>query len=302
MSIFSKLWHSIRQQTRVRSAAFYAGGKQLAEIENWNWPFWNEPPNRVPVHVLTSGRDWRLAAWMLASWFQMTEQGWHVVIHDDGTLPDEARRLFARLFVSARIIPRGEADAAVQRALHAFPFCADYRALSPRALKVFDTVHFAKSHRLIVLDSDVLFFKKPGEILDWTAAENGDCWFSEGATEEALISSSEAREEFGVPLWPRVDSGICLLEKSAIDLDFCDRALAETSLLRGPVERIEPTLFSLCASRHGRGGLLPKSYEVALRSATSETAISRHYSGAMRDRFFTEGIDRVRGPLFAGNL
>lgn len=298
MPPLSKLWRALRRKAGG-SESSYLRGKLLAEIEGWTWPFWSERPNRVPVHVLTSGKDWRLAAWMLASWFHMTEQGWHVVIHDDGTLPADARRVFEKLFASARIVPRGEADAAVRRVLHAFPFCADYRALSSRALKVFDAVHFAKGNRLIVLDSDVLFFKKPREILGWTAAENGECWFNEGSTEEALVSASEAREEFGIRLWQRVNTGICLLEKSAIDFDFCDRALAETSLLRGQVHRIEPTLFSLCASRHGRGGLLPKSYEVSLDRAAADTAISRHYAGAMRERFFADGLSRVRDPLFA---
>ncbi len=299
MPVLSHLWHALRRKGDDPSKGSYADEKLLAEIEEWSWPFWSEKPNRVPVHVLTSGRDWRLAAWMLASWFCTTEQGWPVVIHDDGTLPADARTVFQKLFHTARVIPRGEADASLRRVLHAFPFCADYRALSPRALKLFDTVHFATSNRLIVLDSDVLFFKEPREILDWTAAEKGECWFNEGAAEEAVISSTEAREEFGVRLWQRVNSGICLLEKSAIDLDFCDRALAETSLLRGEVSRVEPTLFSLCASRHGRGGLLPKSYEVSLQRVAAEAAISRHYAGPMRERFFTEGLERVRDPLFA---
>jgi hypothetical protein len=112
-----------------------------------------------------------------------------------------------------------------------------------------------------------------------------------------LISAAEARGELGVKLWSRVSTGLCLFWKPAIDLDFCDRALAETSILRGHLWRVEQTLLALCASRHGQGGLLPKRYEVSLGRQAATDAISRHYVGAVRDRFYGEGLKRLHETL-----
>ena len=274
--------------------------KTLPRIEQWtcSLPERSNAPT-VPVHVLTGAEDWRLAAWMLASFFDATERRWPVVLHDDGTLPSEARGTLARLFPGTRFISRQEADAAMLPFLKAYPFCETYRASHALALKIFDVPHFATGDQFLLLDSDVLFFRYPHEIIDWVKTGAGECWFNADVAESALLSASEAKEELGVTLWPKVNSGLCLLSKAAVDYDFCDRALAQTSILRGHVWRVEQTLFALCASKHGKGGLLPKEYEVSLGRHGAEDAVARHYVGAVRDRFYGEGLERVAKSLLA---
>ncbi len=251
----------------------------------------------VPVHVLTGAQDWRLTAWMLASWFEASEHTWSVDIHDDGTLPTIAREKLLRMFPHARVISRAEADAAMSPVLRAFPFCWEYRQMHPLGTKIFDVPHFAEGKRYLLFDSDVLFFRHPREILDWVTGDRDECWFNEDVAEASLLTAGEVREEFGFRLWQRVNSGLCLVQKSAIDFDFIDRALAQTSILRGKIWRIEQTLYALCASRQGKGGLLPRSYEVSLGKHAAEHAIARHYVGAVRDRFYGDGIKRLRDQL-----
>ena len=184
-----RLWRQIRRDIKRGYEASYHHYKTLPKIDNWTWPFWREVPQTVPVHILAGEDDWRVAAWTLASWFHFTEFAWPVVIHDDGTLPEEGRARLQTLFASARIISRSEADAAVAPLLHAFPFCADYRRAHPLALKIFDVPHFAAEPRFIVFDSGLLFFNHPREILDWVAADSDDCWFNEDARERSLPST-----------------------------------------------------------------------------------------------------------------
>ena len=289
----------LRRDLKRGWAASYHDYKTLQRIDEWSWHFWSEVPHAVPVHVLTGANDWRLAAWMLASWFQATEHAWPIVIHDDGTLPEEGRATLERLFANARIIRRAEADAAMDKALRPFPFCAEYRAMHPLALKLFDIPHFTAGERYMMFDSDVLFFRHPRHILDWADAENDECWFNEDIQETSLISAADARDDLGLRPWPRVNSGLGLICKPAIDLDFIDRALAVTSILRGHIWRVEQTLHMLCAARHGKGGLLPKTYEVSLNRHCAEDAIARHYVGAVRDKFFSEGLKRLRRQLLA---
>ena len=293
-----RLWWLLRRDLKRGWDATKHEYRVLPRIAEWSWPFWGEVPQTLPIHVLTGAQDWRLAAWMLASWFTFSEHAWPVFVHDDGTLPNEGRELFKRLFTNARIIDRKEADAAVQSVLHRYPFCSDYRKQHPLALKIFDVPHFSPSDRFCIFDSDLLFFNYPREILEWVKSGADECWFNEDVKEGALVTAAEARSELGIKIWSRVNTGLCLLTKSAIDLDLCDRALAQTSILRGHVWRIEQTLLMLCAARHGKGGLLPRTYEVSLGKFAREDAISRHYVGAVRDRFYAEGVKRLNGILF----
>lgn len=294
-----RIWWHVRRDVKRGWDASYHDYRTLPQIEQWYWPFWGESPATIPVHVLTGEKDWRLAAWTLASFFHFSEMAWPVVIHDDGTLPEDGRATLESLFRGARIIRRSEADDAMNRTLLAYPFCHDYRNAHPLALKIFDMPHFAEGDRFLMIDSDVLFFNRPREIVEWAGgpAKNKECWFNEDVQESSLITAAEAREELDVKLWARVNSGLAAIYKPAVDLDFCDRALATTSILRGPVWRVEQTLFALCASRGGKGGLLPKNYEVSLRRRASPEAIARHYVGAVRDRFYGEGLKRLHEEL-----
>ncbi|MDQ3624346.1 MAG: hypothetical protein M3463_17950 [Verrucomicrobiota bacterium] len=273
----------------------------LRRIEEWAWLYWGETPHSVPVHVLAGEADWRQAAWMLASWFHYSESGWPVHIHDDGTLPPKARTTLQRLFLGARVISRAEADDAMSRELEAFSFCDYYRRLHPLALRIFDVAHFSPGDRFILLDSDLLFFALPREALSWASRETPECWFLEDIRGASLLVAEQARVELGVELWSRVNTGLALVWKKAVDLEFCDRCLAQTSLLRGHLWRVEPTLYALCAARHGKGGLLPLTYEVSLGRDAESDAVARHYVGAVRSRFYSEGLARLVEPLFADN-
>jgi hypothetical protein len=282
-------WHATYQDYRIKP-----------RILEWTWPFWNDAHMAVPVHVLTGEKDWLLCAWMLASFFHFTEQTWNVVIHDDGTLSESTRKELSRLFQTARIIPRTQSDPTMDATLKPFPLVYEFRGMHPLALKVFDMPHYCEADRFIILDSDVLFFNYPREIMDWVGGGAKECWFNEDIEDTSLISEADAMDDLNVILWPRVNSGICLLAKEAIDYEFCDRALGETSILKGHIWRVEQTLLALCASRYGKGGLLPKTYEVSLGRRAADNCVARHYVGAVRDRFFGEGIRRLCTPLLTG--
>jgi hypothetical protein len=266
-------------------------------ILNWRNPCAGQPPEAVPVHLLTGRDDWLLACWMLASWFHATQRNWRVFMHDDGQMPAEALGAIEKMLPGITRIAAGEADVKVNAALAGYPACRDYRLAHPLARKIFDVPLLSTAERFIILDSDVLFFRKPEVILRWCENGKDECWFNEDASDVLPISREEAREKLGIEIWPRVNSGLCLLERPAIDLELCDKALRETSLLTGHVWLVEQALFAICASARNRGGLLPSEYEVSLEKKARPGAVARHYVGAVRQRFFAEGMARLKRDL-----
>jgi hypothetical protein len=293
------LWSTIFRRPRRAARLAREHAEALARIEKWTFPFSNESPTGIPVHLVAGRDNWRFAAWMLASWFHFSERCWPVVIHDDGTLPENALATLQRLFPPARIIGRPEADAALAAVLLAFPFCETLRSDDPAALKLFDAPHFCTTGRFFAFDPDVLFFNYPHTLVDWAERGGDATWFAEAEEEHSLVSAAEARDELGVNIWPHADTGIGLIHSSAFDLDFFDTVLAQTSILRGSLENASATLAMLGAARVGRGGLLPRTYEVSLARAAAPNAISRHYLGGARERFFDDGLKRVTPHLFA---
>jgi hypothetical protein len=268
-------------------------------ILDWRNPFIDRPPMPIPIHLLTGKDDWLLACWMLASWFHNTERNWTIVIHDDGHLPPEAHEAFTKIAPGFRAITAPDADQAVLKSLAGHPACRDYRLAHPLARKIFDVPAMTAGDRFMILDSDLLFFRRPGAILSWCDEKSDEVWFNEDVTESLPIPREEVREKLGIDVWPRVNSGLCLLNRTALNLDLCERALRETSLLKGHIWLVEQSLFAICASAWGRGGLLPPEYEVSLEKNARPGAVARHYVGAVRQRFFGDGIARIKGQLIS---
>ena len=294
-----RLWWLLKRDVRRGWAATWHNYRTVPKLDAWTWPHRSEPP-AVEVHVLTGANDWRLCMWMLATWFHVTERSWRVVVHDDGTLTMDGRARLEATFPYVRVISRREADAVMKPVLTPYVECAGYRAQHPLGLKLFDVPHFAEGERFLLLDSDLVWFHYPREIMDWVQhPEDRSCWFNEDVAEGALITHVMAERELGVKLWSRVNTGLCLMAKEAVDPQFCERALTETPILRGHIWRVEQTLLALCASRFGHGGLLPQTYEVSLAKWAREDAVMRHYVGAVRQRFYGEGIARMYREVLA---
>lgn len=294
-------WWRFRRESKRGWRAVWGDYILGPRIWRWRNPHFALPAEHVPV-VLVLGRDHlTMAAWMLASWTIATGRNWRIYFHDDGTLPNETREQFARLRLSVTVISRNEANTEMAARLSALPRCRSYREGVPLGLKIFDVPEIQSAPRLLLIDPDVLFFRRPDEILTWCdRPQDFSCWFNVDVAEASNVPAAEAHARLGLELWPRVNSGLCLLTRSAIDLDFCEKVLEQTSIREGHFWRVEQTLFAICASRYEKGGLLPETYEVSLDAFRRSAAIARHYVGAVRHRFWAEGVWTLNSELRIG--
>jgi len=254
---------------------------------------WSElPASDIPIHTLSGAEQFPLLLWMLASLSHFTGMRWRVVVHDDGSLTEEHRQLLADSLPESRLVSKAEADRAMEPLLRSHSACRAYRDSHPLAKKCFDVPTFLESDRFLLLDSDVLFFAEPTELLRWCGESNdGTCWFNEDPQEPSPVSPAKAESVFGSPLWPRVNSGLCFLQRDAIsDFDFFEQCLEPKELEGADPWRLEQMLLALGASRAGKGGLLPSNYEVSLGRSRNPKSVARHYVGAVRDRFYGEGL------------
>jgi hypothetical protein len=268
----------------------------LPQIVHWKEPADFPLESSVEVHLLTSARDWMCAAWALASFVHATGRRWNMAIHDDGTLGDEARRMLRALFSSARIKDRKEADAEMETRLAGHPRCLEYRRSHPLALKLFDCTMLAGAERLVLLDSDLVFFRRPDEVLEWVKTGKPDCMFNPDFQDAYCLSRESARERLQVDLHPRINTGLSLLPRGVVDIDFCEQSMADASLsTKDSIAWREQTLLALCASRYGTTRLLSERYEVHFEPWMSEDAITRHYVGDIRPLYYAEAIWKLRG-------
>lgn len=262
------------------------------------------PQTPVEFHLLCYKSDYLCAIWTLKSFYHFAGVRYPLVIHMQG-MP--SRKMAARLrehFPAARIISQEEADRRVEdwlvrRGLLRLPAA---RRASPFMMKLIDFPLLSEAIQLLALDSDILFFRRPSELL---AAEEGPLqgWlFQRDPASTYNLSEERALSELGIRLAPLVNTGIMLFARDSLDLARCDEYLAHTDVAR-PSGWIEQTLYALLASEQGKIDYLPESYLISLETGLDlEPLVARHYAGPSRPLLTREGMPWLVGRGFLDRL
>jgi hypothetical protein len=246
---------------------------------------------RCDIHVLTSREDWLNLIWTLKSFYAASGRNYKLCIHDDGTLDQAAKREVSRQFPDARLIDSETANREVLLKLEAYPRCRTFRQTNLLAKKVFDFRHYLQSERLLLLDSDVLFFSAPSELLHrLEAPEYVRNSVNADVASALTVDSRDVRNLLGLELPERFNSGLGVIHGQSLRLDWIEEFLGLPGVLNHSW-RIEQTLLALCSARWGVE-LLPNEYCVSLKPGVGG-CVAKHYVGAVRHLMYSEGIAQL---------
>ncbi len=98
-----------------------------------------------------------------------------VYVHDDGSLTPKDIEIIEQHIDQVVILKRDKADAYFDEKMND-PFLSKVRNSYTSYLKLFDPAFRSKSDRIILLDTDTLFLKRPDFIIDW-AKNGGKPWY-----------------------------------------------------------------------------------------------------------------------------
>lgn len=294
------LWHAPLGVLRDSAAAGGpieqwrdARGRQAMEQAAETLPTKRTPPDAsLPeLHFLTGKKFWYQTAFCLHTLQGQSGRVFRAVFHDDGSFDDTTVGRLRALFPSAVIRLRAESNARVEALLPPgrFPYLqAERRQRYPNFLKITD-VHAGASGWRLVLDSDMLFFRRPDFLLNWLQTPGqplymldvGDAYGYSRPLMESLAGAS-------VP--SRLNVGLCGLDSSSFDwerLEFWCRRLVEAE---GTCYYVEQALIAMMLA--GRPCtiaprtdylLLPDSAECAAPRATMHHYVAGSKRGYFRD-------------------
>jgi hypothetical protein len=243
------------------------------------------------IHMLVSERTIHAGMLAAASFELRSGRRWKWFVHGDGTVTDEQSAALRKTLPDVRYIPRGEADARAAEFLSEHPRCLANRSRHNLFLKFLDVAAFATQPRLIVLDSDVIFFRRPEDILDWVDTKSDECRYNEDTREKFCIPRGEIEAELPVRLPPRFNSGLVLMPGSAFDLHLAEKLLTAFEDRAHAPQFFEQTLYALMAGANPAGvRALPRTYEISWGYFRAPGSICRHYVGEFKhDLLYIEG-------------
>ncbi len=187
----------------------------------------------VQVHSLVSHKHvplYLFAIKSLAGYWR----GVAAVVHDDGSLTDADRALLEEQVPGVRVIRRPDADDMVQAMLGDHPLLAEVRRRNVRILQLVDYFLLGDADLVIGMDSDILFFGEPLEVMRWAAAtERQPAFmysqerFASGRLPGGVRWIPEALP--GVPYVPHMCCGfVCAHRRRFLDLDYLEVMMDRT--------------------------------------------------------------------------
>ena len=254
-------------------------------------PIANTSDLTCEIHVLTSANDWLNLVWALKTFYHFSQRHYALCIHDDGSLTPEHQQTLQHHFPDARIIERKQADEKVLALLEPYPRCWEFRQKNHLSPKIFDFAAYLQSDRMLLLDSDVLFFAEPTDLLQRIEDSNYRYNTVNGDVANAYtVDPAVVKENCKFQMVQRFNSGLGLIHKESLVLDWLEEFLALPDII-GNFWLIEQTLYALCSSRFG-AELLPPAYDVHLQGNINGSP-SRHYVGKIRHLMYGEGIKHL---------
>jgi len=301
----SRMWYAKARRYGVRAWLRRRSWERLAVATRPRLTRPVGPGAECEVHILTCGWDGQLAVWAVQSFYHFAGVDWPLVFHDGGGLTPAVVAALRRVFPDARVIDAVTADRLVADRLGAdrYPATLAARRNHPNFKQAIDYALLADSPRVLGMDSDVLFFEPPAELVRLARTTDRFVYLRD-LEDSYSVASADAEEWFGCALSPRVNIGLGVIPTALFDPEFVDRLLASGKLMESRGEFANQTVLALHA---GRSGLihLPDDYAMATGPlpAGATWPIVRHYAGPTRQLFFDEGLPyftRVADVLAGG--
>ncbi|MDB4492505.1 hypothetical protein N9200_00660 [Akkermansiaceae bacterium] len=251
----------------------------------------------VSVHFLTGKRQVLMTALAAKSFEYFSEVKCEIFFHDDGTLRSKDFRYLSKHFPSAKLLTRKFANDELKKR-NLDPLLLRLRDTSPPFfLKLIDVFEFSNSKYIINIDSDILFFDKPKDLLD---PENLSYWYFNRDIESAyILTEKEAESCFDIKLISRLNAGLWRAPSSAYSREFLKEVSSFSRFEEFRARRkhvTEQTSAVLMASHQNIANYLPITYDIGLRK-DPQHSVCKHYVGAIRREFVKEGVPLLLSKL-----
>lgn len=306
---FLNLLRKIKKRTRtIRSnGVLWAYYKDIyARTILSTKPIVCDTEGRFELHTLACEQDLVNTLWSLKTFYHFSEIRPRLVVYDDGSLSEAAINTFLGHFVNCQIISRDRFHRDMEDFLKTHRATLSYSKIRSFycALKLLGPMYYTKSEFLLYLDSDVLFFKKPCEML--TYIESGTPFYMSDYQDAYTYPVEFLNRLLKIELAHNINAGLFYVARSdfASNLDLVEsyfKQIPEIEKQKYTLNRHEQTLASILLSK-ANAKRLSGDYQISKKPIDDKTTSHHFVNDGSRKYFYTAGLGWLKSGGFSEKL
>jgi hypothetical protein len=156
-------------------------GKRAMQKAAASLPPLDPPPKDegapLKVHFLTGENHWYQTLFCFVSLQRFSERRIVPVLYSDGSLTKPYRAKFRRIVPWLEVQTKADIERRLDEALprDQYPLLREWREIQPLTRKITD-LHAGETGWKLLLDSDILFFRRPDFLLEWLQNPDRPCF------------------------------------------------------------------------------------------------------------------------------
>ena len=208
-------------------------------------------------------------------------------------------QIFLSHFVGCDVIRKRDADIEMREHLRDYEHCSRLRFGQKidaiLSMKLLDFIFLSRTKRVLNIDSDILFFRNPVEIVE-NMNNNKGCFSSDYLSSYSL-PVAELNNKLGIELRSRVNSGIFYFPGlECYDLNLLESFIKVIYDYRRPIIFwTEQTCYAGLFSKYEDVFVrLPDTYQLSKSPITGETRSQHFVNDGSRTDFYTKGLKLLK--------
>ena len=243
----------------------------------------------LPIYFMTGRKYWYQTVFCFCSLLLTSGRSYQPILIDDGSIDSEIEQKLRRVVPWVEIRCADEIKATISKVLplERYPNIHFWRQKQPLTRKVID-LHAGQSGWKILLDSDMLFFRKPEWLHDWYDRDPLPAYMID--CDEAYGYSAALRTRVGgsSDFPDRANIGFFGWKSEDVDFDWLEYALETLIAEEGPRYNLTQGLTSMMFA--GRRCAIAPENDYIVKPSLSEgmnpTAILHHYVAESKRPYF----------------
>lgn len=253
------------------------------------------------IHMLCGKRDLDMGIWASWSMLRYLDGRACLFVHSDGSLSDEDVSVWKAIVGNVVVVHRAESDEIVRENLNGrAPLLYEWRCSNWASAQLVDVHFFGTARQILIMDSDVLTFLPPDEVIEALLSSVRRFGWCEDLRQSYSSDADTLKDVTGVSVASRLCAGFLISPRCSVD-DFLE--------LEGHLRLIEEdpridighfwscqTYYALMAGKCPASEMFSSLY-ANTSGKTGGAQVLRHYVGIprVRYRYFDEGIPRILG-------